>query len=81
MFCTVLKVAGGTDLIMFWADLTALIGIPQAPSDPHITTNVPNIFRFFICASFKIQALPSRKRFDLQVEMLADSRAFPDFRV
>jgi hypothetical protein len=50
----VLTVAGGTDLIMVWVDLTALIGIPQEPSDPHITIKTPNVFRFFIRVSFKI---------------------------
>lgn len=54
VFWTVLTVAGGTDLIMVCTDLTALIGIPQEPSDPHITTITPNVFRFFIRVSFKI---------------------------
>jgi hypothetical protein len=39
---------------MVWVDLTALIGIPQEPSDPHITIKRANIFRFFIGFSFKI---------------------------
>lgn len=81
MFCTVLTVAAGTFLIKPWVDLTALIGIPQDPSTPHITTNAPNIFRFFIRVSFKIRALPSRKRFGCQVELLAHSRAFSGFPV
>jgi hypothetical protein len=55
-FCTVLAVAAGTDLTMFWALLTALIGIPQDPSAPHITTNTPIIFRFFIRVILKILA-------------------------
>ncbi len=41
---------------MFWALLTALIGIPQDPSAPHITTNTPIIFRFFIRVILKILA-------------------------
>lgn len=73
--------AGGTDLIMFWADLTALIGIPQEPRVPHITISVLNIFRFFIGASFKIRALPSRKRFGRKAELLTHSRAFVWFPV
>jgi hypothetical protein len=72
-------VAGGTDLIMVCTDLTALIGIPQEPSDPHINTITPNVFRFFIRVSFKISTLPSRKRFGRRIELLADSRAFGGF--
>jgi hypothetical protein len=63
VFCTVLTVAGGTFLIRLCVDLTALIGIPQEPSAPHITTNAPNIFRFFIPASLNFPLTSSRKRF------------------
>ena len=80
-FCAVLTVAAGTFLIKPWADLTALIGIPQDPSTPHITTNVLNIFRFFIRASFKIRALASRKRFGCGADLLIHSRAFVGFPV
>jgi hypothetical protein len=66
---------------MVWADLTALIGIPQEPSDPHITIKTLNDFRFFIGVSFKISNYPSRKRFDPEAELLAHSRALGSFHV